>query len=403
VRIAFVTETWQPSVNGVVTRLAAHAGWLVAAGHEVLIIAPHIDDTELTLPGKEGVTVRRIPSFRTWVYGRQRWGWPLIGRVRRMLSEFRPDVVHVVGPFVLGIAGVVAARRLRVPLVASFHTDIAAYAGSYHLAWSRPIIWRILRALHNAAVLNLATSEHSVSLLHRHGVREVRLWRRGVDVERFTAAATARGAAPAGIPPVALYVGRIADEKHLAALLPLARSGRVRLMFVGDGPDRSRLEPMFAGTGTTFTGTLTGPDLVHAYAQADVFVFPSVTETLGLVLIEALAAGLPIVAVRSPASEELLGTVATARLIEPSRPEEFVTAVAELVADQTSGVRVRRAFEQAAGWDWAVAAAQVFDRYTEFVGAGAGLGADSVPVRQRLRQSPSGQDAAGAMQPPTSG
>ncbi|HEU0257041.1 MAG TPA: glycosyltransferase family 1 protein [Microbacteriaceae bacterium] len=392
-RIAFVTETWQPSVNGVVTRLAAHIDWLTAAGHQVLVIAPRIDGSGAGPQARPGVTVLRIPSFRTWVYGGQPWGWPLLGRVRRMLAAFHPDVVHVVGPFVLGIAGVIAARRLRLPLVASFHTDIAAYAGSYRLGWSRPIIWRILRALHNAAAVNLVTSEHSATLLREHGIRGVRLWRRGVDVARFAAAAARHTAArPPGEPvagpadegslPTALYVGRIADEKHLTALLPLARSGRVRLMLVGDGPDRGRLERLFAGTGTVFTGTLTGPALVEAYAAADAFVFPSVTETLGLVLIEALASGLPIVAVRSPASEELVGRLRTARLVEAARPQDFWPALAELLAVHEPAEEARYAQAQAAGWGWPAAAEQVFACYAGLVARPAPASAVAVPEAQ---------------------
>lgn len=375
-RIAFVTETWRPSVNGVVTRLAAHIDWLTAAGHDVLVLAPHLDPAEDAI-AQEHVTVRRVPSFRTWVYGGQRWGWPLIGRVRRMLADFRPDLVHVVGPFAFGIAGVVAARRLRLPLVASFHTDIAAYSGSYHLAWSRPIIWRILRALHNAASVNLVTSEHAAALLRAHGIRDIALWRRGVDSARFAAIPRPRPAtSPQGAEaelPHALYVGRIADEKHLTALLPLARSGRVRLTLVGDGPDRARLAALFDGTQTVFTGTLTGADLVQAYAQADVFVFPSVTETLGLVLIEALAAGLPVVAVRSPASRELLGRLSVARLVEPERPEDFVAAVEGLLSSTGLQEGAAEARALASGWDWSDAASEVFEHYRRLVAARADI------------------------------
>ncbi|MCL2514336.1 MAG: glycosyltransferase family 1 protein [Microbacteriaceae bacterium] len=360
-RIAFVTETWKPSVNGVVTRIASTVDELVAAGHEVLVIAPSLGAADAAVERQRGVTLRRVPSFRVkWVYGGQPWGWPL-PRVRRMLADFRPDLVHVVSPFTLGIAGVRAARRLRLPLVTSFHTDIAAYAGSYHLAWSRPIIWRMLRALHNAGRLNLVTSRHSATLLAAHGIPDSLLWRRGVDVERFGAVARDR---PAKAVPTALYVGRLAHEKNISSLVPLARSGRVHLKLVGDGPDRLRLEDEFAGTGTEFAGTLTGQALVDAYAAADVFVFTSTTETLGLVLIEALASGLPIAAVESPASRELLGPLdGIARLVRADRPGDFVAAVDGLLAGGTPAELGHRARAEAAGWSWATATEELLGYY----------------------------------------
>jgi glycosyltransferase involved in cell wall biosynthesis len=402
-RIALITEVWHPSVNGVVTRLDASIDGLLQAGHEVLVITPRTGPADDRLPAREhghteregparreapggratGVTVVRVPSFRFgFIYGGQPWGSPL-ARVRRPLEEFAPDLVHVVSPFVLGIAGVRAAKRLGLPLVASFHTDIATYAGSYRLGWARPFIWGILRRLHNAAELNIVTSRHSKALLERHGIHSVVLWRPGVDLTLFhprdhvadpTAAGTgfadsaADGppetrAGAAGERPRALYVGRIADEKRLDALVPLARSGRVTLHLVGDGPDRARLERELAGTGTVFHGTVTGEELAAVYASSDVFVFPSTTETLGLVIIEALASGLPVVAVHSPASRELLTGVSVARLVPADRPDLIEPAVLDLLAVGTAAERADAARARAAGWDWPLAANQLLGYY----------------------------------------
>ncbi|MFC4242489.1 glycosyltransferase [Gryllotalpicola reticulitermitis] len=379
-RIAFVTETWKPSINGVVTRIASSIDELLAAGHEVLVVAPRTGAADAGVPAVPGLTVVRVPSFHiSWVYGGQPWGLPM-PRVRAALAAFAPDLVHVVGPFVLGIAGVLGARRLRLPLVCSFHTDIAAYSTSYHLGWSRPIIWRILAALHNAAALNLVTSRHSEALLTKHGVRGIRLWQRGVDLARFrpaeasdrpvsahTAGADAAQARDDAAPPRALYVGRLADEKRISSLLPLARSGAVRLTLVGDGPDRARLEQEFAGTQTEFTGSLTGDALAARYATADVFVFTSTTETLGLVLIEALASGLPVVAVESPASTELLGRLPIARLVAGSRPAEFIDAVTDVLSAGTRDERAVLARREAIGWSWANATQQLLGYYAEVV------------------------------------
>lgn len=422
-RVALVTETWKPSINGVVTRLSATVDALVAGGHEVLVIAPSLGAGDAAVPRQSGVTLRRIPSFHIgWVYGGQPWGWPL-PRVRRLIATFRPDVVHVADPFVLGIAGVRAARRLRVPLITSFHTDIVAYASSYHLAWSRPIIWRILRALHNSARLTLATSQHAADVLTAHGVRDIELWPRGVDLQRFRprgagdtpnrgatdtdAEATTAGAGTGGV-PTAVYVGRLADEKSIDTLLPLARSATVRLVLVGDGPDRPRLERAFAGTGTVFTGTLTGDTLTRAYADADVFVFPSTTETLGLVLIEALASGLPIVAASSPASRELLHALPVARLVDPATDraagraggEGFVAAVAGVLQGPVAP-RAAQARAAAEGWGWPASTAYAIDRYRQVAAAArtptaAAVGADvRGPVAERPHDRRGGDDHHG--------
>lgn len=380
-RIAFVTEIWYPSINGLVTRLSATVSALRAAGHEVLIIAPHLpgDDGESmpgidedSNPGVAGVTVRRVPAFRVgFVYGGQPWGWPL-PRVGRYIAEFRPDVVHAVSPLVIGIAGVLAARRQRIPLIASFHTNIAAYAPSYHLSLLRPVAWALLRSLHNKADINLATSTYAAELLAAHGIRRVRRWKRGVDLELFTpgradAAGQQTIAAGERQVPTALYVGRLSLEKGLRRLLPLARSGTVRLVLVGDGPDRSVLERDFAGTGTVFTGQRTGADLAATYANSDVFVFPSTTETLGLVLIEAFASGLPVVAVDSPASRELLTGCEAARLSPTDDPGALTATVGELLTSMPRADLSRIARKEAEPWGWAHATAQMIHWYEEIL------------------------------------
>ncbi|HEY5224018.1 MAG TPA: glycosyltransferase, partial [Microbacteriaceae bacterium] len=284
-RIAFVTEVWKPSINGVVTRLSVTIDELIAAGHEVLVIAPTVDqrgdvsDAE----ARPGLQVRRMPSVRIrFIYGGQPWGLPL-RRMQRMLAAFDPDLVHVVAPALLGLGAVRAAKRLRVPLVASFHTDIAGYAKFYHLGFLVPFIWWWLRRLHNAAAINLVTSSYSARLLAEHGIQHVVHWQRGVDVQLFDPARRTRGreggagaaaaagaegaagsaagegaAADASALPLALYVGRLAWEKGLQRLETLVRSGSVQLEVIGDGPDRERLERIFDGTPTRFLGAVTG-------------------------------------------------------------------------------------------------------------------------------------------------
>jgi glycosyltransferase involved in cell wall biosynthesis/uncharacterized protein YuzE len=383
-RIAFVTETWRPTINGVVTRIAMTVESLIAEGHEVLIVSPVVDRAAPVREESPGLMVRRVPSFSfSFIYGGEPWGFPL-PRVRRFLSEFEPDIVHLVTPAMLGLGGLIAAKRLRLPVVSSFHTDIASYAAFYHLGFLSPFVWWWLRRIHNATALTLVTSSYSRSLLGGHGFERIVLWRRGVDVERFrprpelgdaaprSGASGASGASRASrVRPRALYVGRLAWEKGLHRLEEFARSGEFELVVVGEGPDSARLKTVFEGTSTCFVGSLTGDALAEAYSEADLFVFSSTTETLGLVLLEALASGLPVVAAESPASHELLDRKAAARLFPADRPAAAVAAANELLASAPRDELGRLAREVAVGWDWPTATAGLVERYHEVLAASA--------------------------------
>lgn len=362
VRIAIVSETWRPYVDGVVTRLSATVRMLRHEGHQVLVIAPEGGEKSF-----EGARVRGVPTFSVpFIYGGRPWGYPLPA-VGRHLDEFRPDVVHVANPIMLGIAGVLAARRRHIPLVASFHTDVAQYAGHYYLGFLGGAIHKITRALHNAAGLNLATSPTACHQLRRLGVHNVHLWRRGVDLELFrpdrdTSGMRERFGARPG-QAIALYVGRISSEKGLHHLESLARDPQTMLVLVGEGPARDRLRRRWAKLDVSFPGTLYGDQLGNAYAAADTFVFPSTTETLGLVLLEAMASGLPVIAADSPTSRELLQTHPCARLFEPNAAPDLPSLVSELTADggaDRDAVETRRVVES---WSWPAATRQLLSFY----------------------------------------
>ncbi|MGH3436370.1 MAG: glycosyltransferase [Sciscionella sp.] len=368
-KIAFVTETWLPSTDGVVTRLAATVRELRGAGHQVLIIAPNGSHTDIS-----GATVRGVPTigFRR-IYDGKRWGLPL-PRVGRYLREFQPDVVHVVNPVLLGIAGVIAACRQGLPLVASYHTDVARYAGYYRLGWLGPVIWALLRQLHGRAQLNLATSAATSAELAARGIERVRLWPRGVDLELFRPDPLPEAARDSG-KPVALFVGRLAAEKALPRLRVLADpENGFQLAFVGDGPQRAELQRRFSADTVTFTGILHGDTLAEAYRDADLFVFPSSTETLGLVLLEALASGLPVLAADSPASREILGGCAASRLFPPDKPEDVPVLARELLASAPRDALALAARRHAEHWSWHASTSTLLGYYDEAI-------ADGMPPR----------------------
>lgn len=350
-----MTEVWRPSVNGIVTRLSMTVAALREAGHDVLVIAPSSDGDF------HGATVRTVPALRAgFLYDHHPWGLP-VPRVARHLADFEPDLVHVVSPILLGIAGVVAARRLRRPLVCSYHTDFSRYARYYRLGWASTLVWSALRRLHGAAAINLVTSRTAADELAGHGIRDIALWPRGVELDRFRPARPGR-VRDAG-PVRALYVGRVAQEKSLDSLEPLVRSPHLQLTIVGDGPYRAELHRRWDSDRVVFRGTLGGDDLAAAYAAADVFVFPSVTETLGLVLLEALAAGLPVVAADSPASRELLGACPAARLWPTGRQDQIPTLVQELLASAGPEALAATARSEVQRDTWATATESLLAHY----------------------------------------
>ncbi|CAB1129885.1 GDP-mannose-dependent alpha-mannosyltransferase [Candidatus Hydrogenisulfobacillus filiaventi] len=370
-RIAYVTETWWPSTDGVVTRLTATVRQLRRWGHDLLIIAPAGGAPEF-----EGIPVRSVPNVRvSFIYGGKPWGLP-VPRVGRYLDAFRPDVVHAVNPFVVGIAGVLHASRRGWPLVASYHTNIAQYADFYHLGFTKPAIWAILRALHNRAQVNLTPSQAVKADIEAHGIRRVRVWQRGVDVDLFHPRRAdpvwRRRVARRPDRPLVLYVGRLAAEKHIERLRALFEEGLdVNLVLVGEGPDREHLEWVFRGLPVAFTGVLHGLDLARAYASADVFVFPSTTETLGLVVLEAMASGLPVAVAETGPAHELLDGSGAGFLFDAGNGAALARAVRTLLDPVRRREMGQAARREAEARGWAEPTRQLVEVYEEVRRLGA--------------------------------
>lgn len=318
-------------------------------GDEVMVFAPALGGPDsyagARIYSTPGITFPHYPQIRLAP------PHPWIGRA---LREFRPDVVHVVNPVILGLGGVYFARRMRVPLVCSYHTNIATYAPYYRLGFLVNFTRNATRYVHNQAQINLCTSATTMDYLLEEGIKRVRVWPQGVDSRRFhpeKASEAWRAKLSGGHPEdrLLLFVGRLAPEKHIERLKAIPESlPGVRLAVVGDGPAREYLENQFAGTRTVLTGLLQGEELAGAYASADAFLFPSTTETLGMAMIEALASGLPVVAARSGASHEVVSEGEDGLLYEPGSEAALVSAVREVFADEDSRRAMARSARAAA-------------------------------------------------------
>ncbi len=368
-RIAFFTETFLPKVDGIVTRLTKTVEHLVAAGDEVLIFCPEgAPETFL------GARVVGVPALPLPLYPELKLALPRPA-VSEALDRFRPDLVHVVNPAVLGLGGIWLARTRGLPLVASYHTHLPKYLEHYGMGMLEPLLWELLKTAHNQAQLNLCTSTAMVSELAAKGIQHTALWQRGVDTDLFRPSlrSDAMRARLHGTHDdtgnLLLYIGRLSAEKQIERIRPvLAALPQTRLALVGDGPYRSQLERLFEGTATTFVGYLAGEDLASAYASGDAFLFPSSTETLGLVLLEAMAAGCPVVGANRGGIPDIVSHGENGCLYDPDDPPSLVAAVNALLGDPEARRTLRAsAREEAERWNWAGATAQLRAYYAAVV------------------------------------
>jgi len=333
-RIALFTETFIPKVDGIVTTLCQTVRQLTSMGHEVLIFAPAGGFEEYEHARIVGMKGRPFALYPQLTLALPR------ASMRGAIAEFKPDLLHVADPALLGIAALYYGGgrnggAMHLPLVVSYHTDLPKYLHYYGLGFLESSIWPILRSRHNRATVNLCTSVAMFEQLQSHGIVNVALWPGGVDSDRFDPArrcSAMRTRLSAGHPddPLLVYVGRLSAEKGIEQLRPILEAlPGARLALVGDGPHRKALEHHFAGMPVFFAGFLHGDELAAAYSSSDVFVMPSRTETLGLVVLEAMSSGLPVVAVRAGGIPEMIEDGVSGYLFDDE--SEAIEAIRDLL------------------------------------------------------------------------
>src|SRR6516162_796749 len=330
VRVAIVAESFLPNVNGVSNSVVRVLEHLRRTGHEALVIAPD------NPPGQpradrihDGIRVHRVPSRMFPKVTTLPLGVPM-PRMVGVLRGFDPDVVHLASPALLGYGGVKAARWLGVPTVAVYQTDVPGFAASYGIPMTARAAWAWFRHLHSLDDRTLAPSSVTMESLVAHRFPRVHQWARGVDVLRFAPSARSEGLrqrwSPSGRPIVG-FVGRLAPEKHVERLIPLAANDSVQLVIVGDGISQRKLQS--AMPTAVFTGALYGDELAAAYASMDVFVHPGEHETFCQVVQEALASGLPVIAPDAGGPRDLVAPFRTGLLLPVNEFEARLPAAVE--------------------------------------------------------------------------
>ena len=357
-KIAFFTETFLPKVDGIVTRLTKTLPHLVSSGDEVMVFCPEGAPEQFM-----GASVVGVPAMPLPLYPELKLALPRPA-VAEALEQFQPDLVHVVNPAVLGLGGIWLAKTKGYPLVASYHTHLPKYLEHYGMGMLEPLLWELLKAAHNQARLNLCTSTAMVQELSAKGIQHTDLWQRGVDTALFRPELRSEamrqrllgGHSDTG--KLLLYIGRLSAEKQIERIRPVLEAmPDARLALVGDGPHRAKLEEHFAGLPAHFVGYLAGEELAAAYASGDAFVFPSSTETLGLVLLEAMAAGCPVVGANRGGIPDIVTDGENGCLYEPDGADGGAASLTAAVQRLLGNAEERQALRQAARreaerWDW---------------------------------------------------
>jgi glycosyltransferase involved in cell wall biosynthesis len=367
VRIALFSEVYWPMVSGVGVTLLRLTQALEALGHQVRVYS-----ASYALPKgqPDRPEVHRSPSIPLFLYPDVQWAFPRLRDVIDDVARFRPDVVHLATEFALGIAGLKAARQLRLPIIASAHTDYDKYAARYGVDWALRFGWHYLRWFYGQAHRVLCPSRIYEQHLHARGVVHTGLWSRGVDPDHFHPRfrsepyRRALGVGPGDL--LVTYIGRIAREKNLSHLLGAwdalaAERGSAKLVLVGRGPLEEEIRRREI-PGVRVLGLLHHRDLSEAYASADVFAFPSATETFGNSLLEAMGSGLPSLAAAAGGVLEFAQHGRNAWLVAPNSAPAIAQGLRRLLQDATLRRTLSHGGLQTArerGWD------EVYDQLME--------------------------------------
>lgn len=343
-----MTETFPPDINGVAMTLGRIVDGLLRRGHSVQLVRPRqaSESSNPTSAGLDEVLCQgiQIPSYKDL-----RFGLPMKSRLTKLWNGKRPDIVHVATEGPLGWSAVAAARKLQLPITSSFHTNFHSYSQHYGIGLFQTPIEAYLRKLHNRTEATMVPTRALMQELQERGFKNVRLLSRGVATDHFSPTKRSQalreswGANPEDV--VILLVGRLAKEKNVGLVIAAyqaikIRLPRAKLVLVGDGPLRKQLEKTCPEA--IFAGVRKNEDLAAHYASGDLFLFPSLTETFGNVVPEALASGLAVLSYAIAGAKELITTGQNGMLVHPGEELEFVNAAVDLATNMHKQQQIRQ-------------------------------------------------------------
>lgn len=350
-KIAFFTDTYLPQINGVTKTLGKLEAYLKDSEHEYLMLAPEYPTTREHMSGP---SILRFKSILFPVYPECRLAMPLYPNLAKRLDQFKPDLIHVVTPLSIGMAGVRYAKEKKLPLVSSFHTNFDTYLKYYRLQPLENLLWGFFRNFHSNFHTTFCPSNDTLQTLDSKGIDNLKVWSRGIDTDIFSPRHRDISFIDryckkdySGTHPLRfLYAGRIAAEKDLDILKESISKvnkehSNIEFVFVGDGP-YTRTLASETPDNVFFTGYLKGDMLAKAYASCDVFVFPSSTETLGNVVLEAMASGLPVIAVNSGGVKDNVLDGYNGLMAEPRNVKSLTECILKLARTQPLRTQLRK-------------------------------------------------------------
>jgi len=347
-RIALFSDTFYPQVNGVALTLQRLVQHLELRNIPHMVVVPSYSD------GKFSGNIHYCCSIPFFLYPECKVALPNFLMINNTLRRFQPDIIHLATPFTIGLCGIHYARSHEIPHVASYHTHFDRFLEYYQLQFANRWIWEYFRWFHQTCTATFVPSRETKEKLTAQGITRLDIWKRGVDCSLFhpyKRSQQLREKHNIREQYLFLYVGRMAAEKDLDILLeimhklPTELSNNVHWLLVGDGPLLSDVRSQ-APNNVTFTGYLRGEELAEAYATADLFVFPSSSETFGNVILEAYASGLPVIGAQAGGTQELIQHGMTGMLCPTRDVESFVKTIIHLIENpehlQSMGYYARR-------------------------------------------------------------
>ena len=374
-RIAYITETFPPDINGVALTVAKTVETLRARGHEIQLIRPR-NANDPAGRGSDPMQEFLVRGAPIPLYKQLKLGLPAKRALVQLWSRRRPDLVHIATEGPLGWSALQAARKLKLPVCTDFRTNFHAYSQYYGLGWLKGAIFSYMKKFHNIAHCTMVPTLETYEQLQSMGFDRLQVVARGVDTELFSPNRRSDflrnqwGASPSTL--VLLSVGRLAAEKNLDLVVQSYRQIRsyvkdCKLVFVGDGPYRATLQSQCSDA--VYAGFRTGSDLANHYASADLFLFPSLTETFGNVTLESLSSGLPTVAFEHAAARELVISGQHGLLADAKDPNHFISQAIKISVDSNLRIQLKsQARLRALDMGWSSIAEKLEDVYQTMAG-----------------------------------